>query len=124
MLASSFTAALIDSSILFAAFKPQNRIDSMIIMIMTMMMIIILITMALRVRCFSFPKNLYCQYPIITILGMVLLPTYFSSLPRAILISSQRQDISLIWSAVSSDSHPSKTVLQISVPLYSIAQYG
>src|SRR5215211_7258105 len=96
----------------------------MIIMIMTVMIIIIIITMALRFRCFSFPKDLYCRYLIITILEMVLLPTYFSSLPRAILISSQRQDISLIWSAVSSDSHLSKTVLQISVPLYSIAQYG
>lgn len=46
-----------------------------------------------------------------------LLLTYLSNLPRAILISSQRQDISLIWSAVRFDSHFSKTVLQVSEAL-------
>lgn len=48
---------------------------------------------------------------------LLLLLTYLSNLPRAILISSQRQDISLIWSAVSFDSHFSKTVLQVSEAL-------
>ena len=48
---------------------------------------------------------------------LLLLLTYLSNLPRAILISSQRQDISLIWSAVRFDSHFSKTVLQVSEAL-------
>ena len=48
---------------------------------------------------------------------VLLLLTYLSNLPRAILISSQRQDISLIWSAVRFDSHFSKTVLQVSEAL-------
>lgn len=51
------------------------------------------------------------------VLLLLLLLTYLSNLPRAILISSQRQDISLIWSAVRFDSHFSKTVLQVSEAL-------
>lgn len=51
------------------------------------------------------------------VLLLLLLLNYLSNLPRAILISSQRQDISLIWSAVRFDSHFSKTVLQVSEAL-------
>ena len=82
-------------------------------------------------RCFSLFKDCIKKISIIlfwkvlaNIIFIIIIKLYFSSLARAILISSQRQDISLIWSAVSSDSHLSKTVLQISTALYSTAQYG
>lgn len=56
-------------------------------------------------------------FEMVLLLLLLLLLTYLSNLPRAILISSQRQDISLIWSAVRFDSHFSKTVLQVSEAL-------
>jgi hypothetical protein len=64
----------------------------------------------------------HCDFPLFLsffemVLLLLLLLSYLSNLPRAILISSQRQDISLIWSAVRFDSHFSKTVLQVSEAL-------
>lgn len=60
---------------------------------------------------------LFLSFFEMVLLLLLLLLTYLSNLPRAILISSQRQDISLIWSAVRFDSHFSKTVLQVSEAL-------